>query len=243
MKFVTGGRFMGTGKVAIVMGTGGPIDAALARAFAQEQISTELIEHKTSKPIVSDQWRTTTIDITNEGDVRQAIQAIAKKRQKVDYLVTCPDLRLQVAATDLADPQWEDSTSINLTSIFLICKHALPVMIKQRFGRIVNVTSVAAHTGAFRGAAYSAAKAATLGFSKALAREVADYGITVNLVSAGLVGDGSLPFRQDSEGTSIPLGRFGRWEEVVEMVVLLVSDRVSYVTGQTIHVNGGLFMP
>lgn len=235
---------MNVERVAIVSGTGGPVDHALIEAFGEEKVFVELVEHKGSSiPAFSNRVVVKTIDIANEEEVRLSVNSIVEKRQKIDYLVTCPDLRYHMALIDFTDQQWEDSFKTNLTSVFLMCKHVVPIMIKQQSGKIVHLVSDAARTGAYKGAPYAASKASVIGFSKSLSREVASFGITVNVISVGLIGEGAIPFRQDLESNTIPLSRVGQWEEVANMVLCLLSGKTSYITGQTLHVNGGLFMP
>lgn len=235
---------MDTQKVAIITGTGAPIDEALKKAFTGEHVAVELVGYKVdSEPSIAARPGRRIIDFTNEEEVRGAIASIVKKWQRIDYLVTCPDLRLISRLTDLEEKDWEKTIALNLTSVFLMCKYVLPLMVRQRAGKIINLSSDAAHLGAIKGAAYAAAKAGVIGFSKGLSREVSGQGITVNVVSVGLVGEGAVFFAEGLERNSIPLGRVGRWEEVADVIICLLSEKMSYMTGQTIHVNGGLFMP
>ncbi len=231
-------------KVALISGTGGTIDSALAKALLE---AGYLVEHVGQQgalsPSLLNELSVRAVDLTDENKIQIAVQSVLEKRQRIDCLVNSPDLRHHRALTELTEKLWDESMAINLTSIFLMCKHALPIMMKQKSGKIVNVVSDAARIGAYMGAAYSSAKGAVIGFSKSLSREMASYGITVNMISVGYIGEGIVPFRQDSEGNAIPLGRVGQWEEVATICLCLLDEKVSYMTGQTIHVNGGLLMP
>ena len=231
-------------KVAIVSGIGGPVGSALSEVLSEAGVSVELVGQQsggTPAPIMT--VGSTTVDFTHEDQIQKAVQSILEKRQRIDYLVTCPDLRYHHPLWELPEKLWDESVAINLTSVFLMCKHVVPVMMKQKSGKIVNVISDAARIGTYQGAAYASTKAAVIGFSKALSREVASYGITVNLVSAGYVGEGTLPFRQEPDGNTIPLGRVGQWQEVANACLFLLDEKAGYMTGQTVHVNGGLLMP
>ncbi len=236
---------MDESKVAIICGMGGALDAILAKTLMDNGINVEMIEHRADSMIVDSTGVAGgrfSVDLTNEEEIQAAIGQIIVRRGKVDYLINCPDLRLNSSLDELDGKAWDDSISFNLTSVFLTCKHVVPTMIAQGKGRIINLSSDAAHVGAQNGAAYAAAKAGVIAFSKVLVREVGSKGITVNTVSAGLIGEDLLPFRNDLGVNSIPLGRSGRWEDVANAVLCLLDERLSYLTGQTVHVNGGLLM-
>ena len=178
-----------------------------------------------------------------EESVRAAVQAVAARRDRIDGLIVCPDFRLQGALAATASEDWDHCLALNLTSVFMVCKHVLPVMIKQGAGRVINVSSDAGRMGVLNGAAYAAAKAGVMTFSKALAREAASQGITVNVVSLGMIGEEILPLGAETDLGGVLLKRAGKWEEVAQAILGLLHDRSGYLTGQTIHVNGGLYMP
>ena len=142
---------------------------------------------------------------------------------------------------------WREVVSINLDGIYHICRAAIRPMMRARTGRIINVTSVTGFTGNAGQTNYAAAKAGIAGFSKSLAREVASRGITVNTVAPGFIDtDMTRELPQEQRGrlrSEIPLGRFGAPEDVAAAVSFLASPGAGYVTGETIHVNGGMYMP
>ncbi len=142
--------------------------------------------------------------------------------------------------------EWNDVITANLNSVFLLTRHFLKPLVKQRFGRIINITSVVAHSGNAGQANYAAAKAGVVGFTKSLAREVASRGITVNAISPGFIDTdmtGKLTESQrDAALSQIPAGRMGKAKEIAAAVRFLASDDASYITGETLHINGGMHM-
>jgi len=146
----------------------------------------------------------------------------------------------------MKDDEWDDTQSTNLKSVFLLSRAVLRPMMKARFGRIVNVSSVVAFTGNPGQANYAAAKAGMIGFSKSLAREVGSRNITVNCVAPGFIETDmtrTLPGEQVARLTdNVPLGRLGRVEDVAQAVLFLCSPNAAYITGATLHVNGGMYM-
>ncbi len=147
----------------------------------------------------------------------------------------------------MKDEEWDVILNADLTSVFRLCKGYVRGMMKQRYGRIINITSVVGAMGNAGQTNYAAAKAGMIGFSKSLAREVASRGITVNAVAPGfIVTDmtGTLDDEQRAAlAAQIPLGRFGAPEDVAAAVAFLASDAAGYITGETLHVNGGMYMP
>ena len=142
--------------------------------------------------------------------------------------------------------EWNDVVTANLNSVFVLTRHFLKSLVKQRFGRIINITSVVAHSGNVGQANYAAAKAGVIGFTKSLAREVASRGITVNAISPGFIDTdmtGKLTEAQrEAMLGQIPAGRMGEAKEIAAAVGFLVSDGASYITGETLHINGGMHM-
>jgi 3-oxoacyl-[acyl-carrier protein] reductase len=142
---------------------------------------------------------------------------------------------------------WDAVIATNLTAVFRLCKACVRQMMKERRGRIVNLTSVVGLTGNPGQANYAAAKAGLLGFTKSLARELASRGITVNAVSPGFIDTDMTRALSEEQRAAllaqIPLGRLGTAQEVAEAVLFLASPRAAYITGETLHVNGGMYMP
>jgi len=142
--------------------------------------------------------------------------------------------------------EWKKVIDINLTSTFLLSKHAIKQMLKNKFGRVVNITSVVGHTGNLGQSNYSASKAGIIGMSKSLATEYAKKNITINCVSPGfIVSDMTMNIAEKVKlylTSRIPMGKLGTGEDVSNSVAFLSSEQASYITGETIHVNGGMYM-
>jgi len=146
----------------------------------------------------------------------------------------------------MKDDEWDDVLDTNLKGTFKICKSTIKIMMKQRYGRIINISSVVAISGNPGQTNYAASKAGIEGFTRSLAKEIGSRGVTVNSVAPGFIDTdmtSSLAETQvDSLLAQIPLRRLGTPEEIASVVRFLVSEKANYITGETIHVNGGMFM-
>ena len=183
----------------------------------------------------------------NDGDkIEQLVAETQQRYGAISILVNNAGITRDNLLLRMKDEEWDEIMSTNLKSVFRLSRAVLRAMVKARYGRIINITSVSGVTGNAGQTNYSAAKAGIAGFSKALAREVASRNITVNCVAPGFIDTDmtrSLSEAQLQALTQhVPLGRLGRVEEVAVAVVFLASPGAGYITGCTLHVNGGMYM-
>jgi 3-oxoacyl-[acyl-carrier protein] reductase len=185
-------------------------------------------------------------DVTSSTAVRAAVDTVLSRWGRVDVLVNnAGGFAVMRTFEDIEESEWEAIVRSNLTSVFLVCQAVLPVMKRQKAGRIVNLASVVARGGAVRVPAhYAAAKSGVIALTRMLALEVADLGITVNAVAPGTTATDRVIAARTPEATArvaaaIPLGRLGRPAEIAEAILFLASDAASFVTGAVLDVNGG----
>jgi len=185
-------------------------------------------------------------DMAEHSRIEEFIENVVLELGGLDILINNAGINKDNLSLRMKDEEWKKVLDINLTSTFLLSKYAIKKMLKNKFGRVVNITSVVAHTGNLGQANYSASKAGIIGMSKSLAIEYAKKNITINCVSPGfIVSDMTLNIAEKVKlylTSRIPMGRLGTGEDVSNCVAFLSSDQASYVTGETIHVNGGMYM-
>lgn len=185
-------------------------------------------------------------DIADENQVEAAIKIIVDRHHKIDILVNNAGVTADNLLIRMKPDDWDQVVGINLKGTILCTKAVTRVMLRQRYGRIIHLSSVVGQTGNAGQSIYAATKAGILGFTKAVAREVASRGITVNAVAPGFIETemtAQLPAKLQEEFLrSIPLGRFGTCEDVAESIAFLAGPAAGYITGQVISVNGGVYM-
>jgi 3-oxoacyl-[acyl-carrier protein] reductase len=185
-------------------------------------------------------------DISNHSEIEEFIENAYNELGGLDILINNAGVNVDNLSLRMKDDEWKKVIDVNLTSTFLLSKYAIKKMLKNKFGRIVNITSIVGHSGNLGQSNYSASKAGIIGMSKSLAIEYAKKNITVNCVSPGfIVSDmtNNLPEKVKDQLTSrIPMARLGNGDDVSNCVAFLSSETTSYVTGETIHVNGGMYM-
>jgi len=186
------------------------------------------------------------LDVSNSEEVEKTFEGIRKEFQRIDILINNAGITKDGLLIRMSEVAWDSVININLKGVFLCSREAIKDMAKQRYGRIVNITSVAAFMGNPGQANYSASKAGIVGFTKTIAREYAIRGITVNAVAPGFIETAMTDVLSDRVKEEmkklIPLGRFGTVEDVANAVIFLASPDSGYITGQVIHVNGGMYM-
>ena len=187
------------------------------------------------------------LNVADSESVTNCLKQITEEFGAPDILVNNAGITRDTLLMMMKDEQWEDIINTNLSSVFRMSKAVLRPMMKKRDGRIINISSVVGATGNPGQSNYAAAKAGVVGFSKSLAREIGSRNITVNTVAPGFIDtDMTRELSQEQRDTlssQIPLGRLGAVEDVAATVVFLASPSAAYITGETIHVNGGMYMP
>jgi 3-oxoacyl-[acyl-carrier protein] reductase len=184
--------------------------------------------------------------LDEHGKIEEFIEKIDKKLEGIDILINNAGITLDNLSIRLTEENWKKVLDINLTSSFLMCKYAIKKMLKKKYGKIINITSIVGHTGNLGQANYAASKAGIIAFSKSLAIEYARKNINVNCVSPGFIKtDMTDKINEDFKKTlinKIPSGKLGSGDDVSNCVAFLASDMASYINGETIHVNGGMYM-
>jgi len=185
-------------------------------------------------------------DIAEHLRIEEFIDDVSLELGGLDILINNAGTNADNLSLRMKEEEWKKVIDINLTATFLLSKHAIKKMLKSKFGRIVNITSVVGHTGNLGQSNYSASKAGIIGMSKSLAIEYAKKNITVNCVSPGFIAsDMTMNIAEKVKlylTSRIPMGKLGTGEDVSNCVAFLSSLEASYITGETIHVNGGMYM-
>ena len=242
-----------TGQVALVTGASRGIGAAIARVLAEAgfrvvgSATTDAGAAAISAalgPLAG--GRGIRLDVTDGTALDAAIDAIVKAEGGLHVLVNNAGITRDTLAMRMKDEDWDAVHDTNLKAVFRACRAAIRPMMKQRHGRIVNITSVVGASGNAGQANYAAAKAGVAGLTRALARELGSRNITVNCVAPGFIATDmtdALPEAQKAALLAqIPLGRLGQADEVAAAVAFLASPQAGYVTGTELHVNGGMYM-
>ena len=234
------GATRGIGKaIALTMGKAGATVIGTATSEAGASNISQMLddENISGKGIV--------LDVTDNDQISKLDETIKKDFGSVDILVNNAGITRDNILIRMKEDEWEDIINTNLSSIYKMSKSVLRGMIKKRSGRIISITSVVGAMGNAGQTNYAAAKAGIIGFTKSLAREVGVRGVTVNAIAPGFIETDmtdSLPQDQkEALASQIPMGRLGTVDEVAQTVLFLAGDGGSYITGQTLHVNGGMY--
>jgi len=240
-----------TGKCALVTGASGGIGADIARTLHAAGATVGLSGTRVEplEALAAELGARAHVLPCNLGDadaVAALPKAAAEAMGSVDILVNNAGITRDNLFMRMSDDEWQSVLNVNLTSTFKLCKGVMRGMMKARWGRIINISSVVGSTGNPGQANYAASKAGMIGMSKSLAYEVASRGITVNAVAPGFIATAMTEKLTDDQKTAImgqiPAGRMGEAHEIASAVLYLASPEAAYVTGTTLHVNGGMAM-
>jgi 3-oxoacyl-[acyl-carrier protein] reductase len=238
-----------SGRIALVTGGGRGIGKAISLALADAgcdvavnyvsraddaQATADVIRARGRRALVCQ------ADVSKNADVAALVSAVGAGLGQVDILVNNAGRVVIESIDEMSEASWNESMQVNLLSVFLMTQAVLPGMRARRWGRIINLTSVAAQAGSLLAVHYSAAKAGVIAATKSYARLLAKEGVTVNAIAPALIATEMVASNPHVKPDIIPVGRFGRVEECGDVAVLLAGN--AYITGQTISVNGGLYL-
>ena len=240
------------GQVALVTGASRGIGRAIASLLAEQGVTvigsatSEAGAAAISEMLTAQGGRGIVLDVNDGAALEAAIDAIVKQHGALQILVNNAGITRDTLAMRMKDADWDAVLDTNLKAVFRASRAVMRTMMKQRYGRIVNITSVVGASGNPGQANYAAAKAGVAGMTRALARELGSRGVTVNCVAPGFIAtdmtDGLAEAQKTALLAQIPLGRLGLATEVAHAVAFLASPLAGYVTGTELHVNGGMYM-
>ena len=240
-------------KIALITGGSRGIGAACVRLFARSGYAVVFLANRSADKAqaLTDELRAEgcdvayrLCDVSDGAQVASVIADILRTWKRIDVLVNCAGVAHIGLFTDMSDEEWDALFAVNVRSVFSVTKAVLPGMISRQSGAIVNVSSMWGEVGASCEVAYSATKAAIIGMTKALAKEVGPSGIRVNVVTPGVI-DTDMNAQLSADDRAVladetPLGRIGSADEVARTILFLCSDSASFITGQVLGVSGGL---
>ena len=241
-------------KTAIVTGSSRGIGAAIAKALAKEGANV-VVTYKRNQSKAEEITRqiissggaavSTQLHIEDRKSVKQLIADTLKELGRLDILVNNAAISQEKTFREITDQDWEKMFEVNMKGTFICCQETLPLMEEQRYGKVVNITSIGGQWGGWNQVHYAATKAGIISLTRSLARIYSQHNITVNAISPGLVLTDMSKKEINSEAgkkklETIPMKRFAFLEEIASATVFLASDDSSYITGQTINVNGGM---
>jgi NAD(P)-dependent dehydrogenase (short-subunit alcohol dehydrogenase family) len=239
------------GKTAVITGGGNGIGEAVCRLFADEgarMIVVGDINEQKGEALAAQisqtgcSCRFVKTDVSDSAQIKRLFDAAKSHCGRLDILVNCAGVCHVTPLKDAAGEDWDMQININQKGTFLCCREALRMMEPNRYGKIVNVSSISGRVGGIRtSAGYVASKGAVISLTRSLAKNAAAHNINVNCVAPGVI-DTDMTRSQEYHPNEIPMGRKGTAKEVAEVVAFLASDRASYLAGTTIDINGGSYM-
>ncbi|MDC9589641.1 MULTISPECIES: 3-oxoacyl-ACP reductase FabG [Xenorhabdus] len=239
------------GKIALVTGASRGIGRAIAELLVERGacvVGTATSEKgaEAISAFLGDKGKGFVLNVTDSESIENALSNIRAEFGEIDILINNAGITRDNLLMRMKDDEWQDIIDTNLSSIFRLSKAVMRSMMKKRYGRIISIGSVVGTMGNAGQANYTAAKAGVIGFSKSLAREVASRGITVNVVAPGFIETDMTRALTDEQragiSAGIPANRLGDAKEIASAVAFLASDEAAYITGETLHVNGGMYM-
>ncbi|SJZ57405.1 3-oxoacyl-[acyl-carrier-protein] reductase [Enhydrobacter aerosaccus] len=240
-----------SGKTALVTGATGGIGGAIARALHAQGATVALAGTRADaldqlKTALGERAHAIAARMDDPADIERLAKEAEAAMGKIDILVNNAGITRDNISMRMKDEEWEKVLQVNLTGTFKLTRAVMRGMMKRRLGRVINITSIVGVTGNPGQANYAAAKAGLIGMSKSLAQELASRGITVNCIAPGFIATPMTDVLTEEQRktilTRVPAGRLGTSEEIAAGVVYLSSDEAAYVTGQTLHINGGMAM-
>ena len=239
------------GKVALVTGASRGIGRSIAEVLVAR--GATVIGTATSdsgaeaiSTYLGDKGKGFALNVTDPASIELVLKAINEEFGSIDILVNNAGITRDNLLMRMKDEEWMDILDTNLTSIFRLSKAVLRGMMKKRHGRIINIGSVVGTMGNAGQTNYAAAKAGVIGFTKSMAREVASRGVTVNTIAPGFIATDMTKALNDEQRAAtlaqVPAGRLGEPHEIASAVAFLASNEAAYITGETLHVNGGMYM-
>jgi 3-oxoacyl-[acyl-carrier protein] reductase len=237
-------------KKILITGASGGIGHALVKKFVSLNANVLATGTKTEKlDSLKKEFPNINIlkfDISEHSKIEEFVENVYSQLVGLDVLINNAGVNKDNLSIRIKEDEWKKVIDINLSSTFLLCRSAIKKMLKNKYGRIVNITSIVGHTGNLGQANYAASKAGIIGMTKSLAIEYAKKNITLNCVSPGFIKtrmtENILESVKVMLTSRIPMSKLGSGEDVANSVAFLSSDEASYITGETIHVNGGMYM-
>ena len=241
------------GKIVLITGATGGIGRGICKLFQQQGAELAIVGRDKAKleafrqsELPDGVVRTYAADLSEESNIVKLVAQVEEHCGKIDVLINNAGITKDNLSLKISSEAWHKVLDTNLTSSFLLSKAVLPGMLKHRFGRIINMTSVVGVVGNVGQSNYAASKAGLIGMSKSMALEVASRGITINCLAPGFIKTPMTDVLSDKAKEkvleNIPMAKMGTPDDVANAAVFLASDEAGYITGQTIHVNGGMAM-